>query len=75
MDFLGLKTLTVIQDAVDLINREASGFDISNILLMIRKHLSCSTLVKHAEFFNWNLEGWWPCVNNLGLIGLKILLL
>ena len=31
MDFLGLKTLTVIQDAVDLINREASDFDISNI--------------------------------------------
>ena len=31
MDFLGLKTLTVIQDAVDLINREASNFDISKI--------------------------------------------
>ena len=31
MDFLGLKTLTVIQDAVDLINREGSDFDISNI--------------------------------------------
>lgn len=31
MDFLGLKTLTVIQDAVDIINIKQSNFDISNI--------------------------------------------
>tara|TARA_B100001057_G_scaffold151193_2_gene151134 strand:+ start:6916 stop:10449 length:3534 start_codon:yes stop_codon:yes gene_type:complete len=31
MDFLGLKTLTVIQDAVDLINGNESGFNISKI--------------------------------------------
>ena len=31
MDFLGLKTLTVIQDAVDIININQSNFDISNI--------------------------------------------
>ena len=31
MDFLGLKTLTVIQDAVDIININQSNFNISNI--------------------------------------------
>ena len=33
MDFLGLKTLTVIQDAVELIRNKVSDFDIANILL------------------------------------------
>jgi DNA polymerase-3 subunit alpha len=31
MDFLGLKTLTVIDDAVKLIRRHTSGFDISSV--------------------------------------------
>lgn len=33
MDFLGLKTLTVIQDAVELIRKKAPNFDISEISL------------------------------------------
>ena len=33
MDFLGLKTLTVIDDAVKLIHRHTPGFDISKLLM------------------------------------------
>ena len=33
MDFLGLKTLTVIQDAVDLIRQHTTGFEIATISL------------------------------------------
>ncbi|MED5586744.1 MAG: DNA polymerase III subunit alpha [Verrucomicrobiota bacterium] len=33
MDFLGLKTLTVIQDALDLIRQHAAGFEIADISL------------------------------------------
>ena len=33
MDFLGLKTLTVIQDALDLIHRHTEGFDVETVPL------------------------------------------
>jgi len=59
MDFLGLKTLTVIQDAVAWIHPAGSGLrSQQNSVRTTRDDASCSTWAKPAACSNLNLAGW-----------------
>ena len=55
MDFLGLKTLTVIEDTIALIRQREPEFSLKDIPLDDRGQLSrSSTAAKRSAFSKWN---------------------
>jgi len=57
-DFLGLKNLTVIDDTVKLIRKRYNNdFNINNIPLNDKKHMSYFQAVKQVEYSSLKVQG------------------
>ena len=56
MDFLGLRNLTVLEDAVNLVRAKKPDFDIKRYPKTMRQQCRCSHKAKPREYFSWSLR-------------------